>query len=68
MLFKKNNSHEIEMGISHEISRFPMRIRRILSIDCVFFRSVKGMEGEFKLSEASTTQYMSIAASISRVD
>lgn len=56
------------MRISHEISRFPMRIRRNLSIDCVFFRSVKGMEGEFKLSEASTTQYVSIAASISRVD
>lgn len=44
------------------------RFRRILSIDCVFFRSVKGMEGEVRLSEAPRTQYMSITASISRVD
>lgn len=44
------------------------RFRRILSVDFVFFRSVEGMEGEVKLSEASTIQYMSIALSISRVD
>lgn len=45
---------------------FPMRsrFRSIVSIDCVFFRSVEGLEGKVKLSEISTTGYVSIMASI----